>query len=677
MKTYLIAALTGVLACAPVWAETRNETPPEDNGHAHDHSHMLAQAEAMRQALRLDTIVVTAPVMLDPYRLFIDPRQPQVGMPAHDGGAYLKTIPGFSLSRKGGTSGDPALRGLGGSRLNILLDDAQILGGCGGRMDPPTAYVYPEAYERIEVIKGPQSVRYGASSAGVVRFERERSRFHETTTEGYAGFTAGSFGRRDFTAEVTSGGPTGFARLIATTSTQDDYRDGDGEQVHSAYQRWSNTLVLGWTPDSLTHVEFSHDRSDAQAAYDDRGMDGSRFARSGYSLRASRQDINGWLDELEGVLFHNEIDHVMDNYTLRAPPMMPMVSYPDRRTHGLRATATVTPAERWQMDLGVDWMENRHRGNRLMGSDAFTFRDVPREDTAEFLDYGVFLEGERMITPRSRFNMGLRADRSRATALDDDGFGGAEPGSREQSDQHSAFIRYSQDMATRPLTLFVGLGHAERAPDFWERRRVFDLDDESLTQLDLGLQYRGSAVTVNVALFYGLIRDHILIIEPGREDREARNVDASTQGGELDVVYRLSDHWKFNSSLVWLRSSNDSDDRALAQTPPGEITLGLAHENDHYFSGLHLRAVAKQDRIHPGYGTIYGLDSEETPGFAVLSAYAGRHLSDELRLSIGVDNLLDRAYAEHIQRGEAELGALEGRIPEPGRTVWLRLAASF
>ena len=77
-------------------------------------------------------------------------------MPAHDGADYLKTIPGFSVIRKGGTDGDPVFRGMAGSRLNILLDGEQILGGCGNRMDPPTAYVFPESYDKITVLKGPQ-----------------------------------------------------------------------------------------------------------------------------------------------------------------------------------------------------------------------------------------------------------------------------------------------------------------------------------------------------------------------------------------------------------------------------------------------------------------------------------------------------------------------------------------
>src|SRR5512135_3025876 len=103
----------------------------------------LAHAE---EPYRLADVVVTAPMMEEPLKVTTDPKQPRQPVPAHDGADYLKTIPGFTVIRKGGTDGDPVLRGMAGSRINILLDGETILGGCGMRMDPPTAYVFPASY---------------------------------------------------------------------------------------------------------------------------------------------------------------------------------------------------------------------------------------------------------------------------------------------------------------------------------------------------------------------------------------------------------------------------------------------------------------------------------------------------------------------------------------------------
>ena len=637
----------------------------------------MSAAELLSPGPALDTIVVTTSLMTDPYHIDTNPRQPRLPLPAHDGGSYLKSIPGFSLSRKGGTSGDPELRGLGGSRLNILVDGMTSLGGCGGRMDPPTAYVFPEAYDRIEVLKGPQSVRHGASAAGIVRFERAEPIYEERILAGFISATVGSNSRRDTTLEAQAGGPAGHARIIGTWSEQGDYKVGDGRRVHSQYQRWSGSGVFGWRPDERTLLEVSVERSDGEAAYDDRGMDGSRFDRTGVSLRALRHDLGDHIDEVELKLFHNYIDHVMDNFTLREPPMMPMVSYPDRRTRGFRLATELSPAEPWQLSVGIDGLDDHHRSNRIMGMNAFNFLDVPREDNIEFRQHGAFVEAERSLSDRNTVTLGARIDRSRAEVLDDGGFGSAPSGSIDRSDEISAFARYSHELEAQPVVLYTGLGRAERAADFWERRRDFSLASEVLTQLDVGARFNGERLNWTLALFYGQLDDYILVSAPGIAEREARNIDATTYGGEFDASFKLAENWRLLATAAWVRATNDTEDVPLAQTPPMDVTLGVDFDDGGWFSGALLRASARQDRIHVGHGTIYSLDSTPTPGFAVLSLYGGHHLSERVSVTAGVDNLFDRAYAEHIQRGLAELGAEATRVPEPGRSIWLRVNANF
>lgn len=664
MRIFILGGLVAAALCTSAAAE-----PPET-----EEQQAAPPAEA---ASLLDRVVVTAAPMRDPYTIVTDPRQPRLPLPAADGGAYLKSIPGFALSRKGGTGGDPALRGLGGSRLNILLDDARILGGCGMRMDPPTAYVFPEAYDRIEVIKGPQSVRYGATIAGIVNFDREPMRFTESTTTGFGSTTIGSWDRQDFVGDITVGDRAGYVRLIGNVSTQDDYDDGAGREVHSQYERWSTSAILGWTPDELTHVEFTVDRSDAEAAYDDRGMDGVVFDRSGYSLKLARGELASWLPSVEALLFYNYVDHVMDNYTLRAPAMQPMVSYPDRRTVGASVTVELSLPAMIEAVAGADWAENRHRANRLMGTAAFDYRDVPREDNAEFTDAGLFIELERPLGERNRLHAGFRTDHRESEALDDDGFGGAARGTRSTTSQQSAFLRLSHELATQPVTLYAGLGRAERAPDFWEMRRVFGLESETLTQLDVGAGLRTRRVVASLALFAGEIDDYILIVRPGLEDVEARNVDVTTWGAEADLTVKLGEHLSMTATGAWVRSDNDTDDEPLAQTPPLTGTLSIDHDAGRMFSGLLFRAAARQDRVHPGYGTIYSLDTDETPGFATWSVYGGWRAGETFTATAGIDNLLDRNYSEHIQRGSADLGASTRRVFEPGITLWLRLATQF
>ncbi|MFX6865423.1 TonB-dependent copper receptor, partial [Acinetobacter baumannii] len=80
-------------------------------------------------------------------------------------------------------------------------------GACPNRMDAPTSYISPESYDRISVIKGPQTVQYAnTGSAATVLFERQPE---QLTTEkpyrGQASVLLGSFGRIDHNVEAAIG----------------------------------------------------------------------------------------------------------------------------------------------------------------------------------------------------------------------------------------------------------------------------------------------------------------------------------------------------------------------------------------------------------------------------------------------------------------------------------------
>ena len=96
---------------------------------------------------QLDNLVVIVAPTTEPNKVYLNPKQAFQPMPATDGAGLLKSIPNMSVIRKGGMSGDPLFRGLGGSRLGIYSNDSQFFGGCPGRMDPSSAYYFPETYD--------------------------------------------------------------------------------------------------------------------------------------------------------------------------------------------------------------------------------------------------------------------------------------------------------------------------------------------------------------------------------------------------------------------------------------------------------------------------------------------------------------------------------------------------
>lgn len=630
--------------------------------------------------LMMDEVVVTAAPTDAPLTVVTDPKAPRQPIPPADGAGYLKQIPGFSIVRKGGSGGDPLLRGQGGSRLNVLLDGMPLLGGCGGRMDPPTAYVFPESYDRITVLKGPQTVLYGpGNSAGTVLFERDTKRFATLEVRGTATAILGSNGRNDQMLDAAAGMPEGYVRAIGTRSEANDYEDGDGNDVHSEYFRRSLTGAVGWTPDDTTTLEVAFDLSEGEAAYADRMMDGVAFDREGIKLKLAKQAISDVVAGVKLEAYYTYIDHVMDNFSLRPNTGMRAANNPDRETIGGRGLIELAVAPTTLLTLGVDYKQDEHTTRKLNNAEIMAgvrLRDKPRDTDMEFQNVGVFAQVEHALSPTSRILAGLRGDYldvdHKMRALDD------------SERLFSGFGRYEHDLDLgigAPVTAFAGFGHVERGADWWERNRVFDLDSEKTNQFDIGLVASGKRFRAGISLFYADYDDYILI--QSAPTNTARNIDAHSLGGEIDLAYALTDSLSIYTALSYVRADNDTDDRPLGQTPPLEWRANLQYDDGTYLGGVVLRAAAEQNRVAVGQGNIAGTDIGTTDGFFTLAVNAGWRPWENVLLMAGIDNLLDASYSEHLnKRTDASMTALGyggagERIQEPGRTAWVRGSVSF
>ncbi len=662
---------------------------------------------ALAQTAVLDDVVVTAERMDEPLKIVTDPKAPRQPIPAHDGADYLKTVPGFNVIRKGGTDGDPVLRGMAGSRLNILLDGEHILGGCGNRMDPPTAYVFPESFDRVTILKGPQTVLFGpGNSAGTVLFERDIRRFQQADWKFNGSLTLGSFGRNDQVIDARAGTPDFYAQINGTRSDSDDYKDGDGNRVHSRYTRWSTGAVLGWTPNDNTRLELSAIKSDGEAAYADRTMDGTKFSRENVGLKFETRKVSSLIEKIEAQVYYNYVDHVMDNYTLRTKPAgtMYMVSNPDRETTGARFAIGLRPLEMLQITIGTDYQRNVHTLRSASGNSAPSVDGLARTEDANFRNAGLFGEATWHLSEASRLIGGLRGDSwraqdQRATLRLGSGMGAVTvtnptAGKTRTDTLTSGFARYEHDLAPGS-TLYAGLGHSERFPDYWESisaskeslntTSAFDTKPEKNNQVDIGWVRNSGPLSLSLSGFYSDIDDYILVQSgvsktgPNRTVSIVRNVDAHTWGGELGAAYQLTANWKVDGSIAYVRGENETDGTPLAQLPPLEGRLGLTWNSGAWTVGSLLRLVAGQNRYDVNKGNIVGQDLGPTGGFGIFSMNASYKPTKAIRVSAGVDNLFDKTYAEHISRGGAAVAGYDQtfRVNEPGRTLWLKAQLSF
>ena len=639
----------------------------------------------------LAPIVVTAQQGNDAHGLIVhaDPKQPTQPIPAVDGAAYLQSIVGFNQIKNGGANGDVTFRGMFGSRIKILTDGTENLGACPSRMDNPASYVSPESYDKITVVKGPQTVQYAhTGSAATVIFEREPEQLTSAKPyRGQASVMLGSYGRLDQNVEAAVGDETKYARLNANRSIADSYQDGAGNTVPSDWEKWNADLALGWTPNEDTWVELKGGKSDGEAVYAGRPMDGSKFARESLGLHVEKKNIGDVIKKVEAQVDYSYNDHVMDNFSLRkfnpADGMsMPMASNVARRTLNARVAMT----QDWgklQLISGIDSQKNEH--TKRSGSLMSPYQNKARVGDMDFESYGAFGELSYAFNDQHKLVTGARVDQAKIDNLATD--------TERKETLPSGFIRIESELAEHVKT-YAGLGYVERVPDYWELfstkyhqsagTTFADLENEKTAQFDAGYQYEQGAFKSWASVYAGLIQDYILVAytptgSMGRLEAKSRNIDATIAGAEAGVAYQLTDQIQADISAMYAWGENTTDHTALPQIAPLEGRFNLRYVQEKYNLGLLWRVVAAQDRTSYREGNIIGYDLEDSKGFGTLSLNGTYNIQKDLDLSVGIDNVLNKNYAEHLNKlGSSGFGyAATEQFNNIGRNYWARISMKF
>lgn len=151
--------------------------------------------------------------------------------------------------------------------------------------------------------------------------------------------------------------------------------------------------------------------------------------------------------------------------------------------------------------------------------------------------------------------------------------------------------------------------------------------------------------------------------------------DASLRG-EADLSYRVSNHWTTYGTLAYVRGKNETRNTPLAQITPLEGRIGFTYTGDMFSGGVLLRSVASQHRTDTSYGNIAGQDIGPSGGFSVFSVNGSARLKKGISLSVGIDNLFDRTYAEYLSRSGAMVSGFSQttRVDEPGRFLWAKVS---
>lgn len=633
----------------------------------------------------------------------------ETSSPAADAGDWLRQQPGIDANRMGGHGLDPVIRGLGQNRLNVLLDGAYVFGGCPNRMDPPSAYAPLYSYDRVVISKGVTTLRHGpGGSGGLVLFERDRPEFLPSKPR-MRGEVGGSYASNGDAlkgwAQVITGGEQGYLRAFGEYSEADNYEDGAGREIWSGYESTQGGLILGWTPNQQTWLEVTYEETrERDVKFAGAGMDSPESDNRTLGLRG--EYLWSPLLTLSGSLHYSQVEHVMDNFSLRPDATMKMrvPTTSDTLTGRLMAEYQLGPN---QFTGGLNLIQNEREATLTNAGNgmqvAFMWPEVTQRSV------GAFAEVEHLIGSDKRAFAGVRVDHvdssaDKTSAQPDPGWSKSPAelyadtygitGSTDQQEWLTgAFVRFEQDIGDWQRA-FISASRSQRVGDASElyMARIAnmgnaqwvgnpELKPETSHQLDLGMQGKSQRLDYSAVVFSNWVSDYIYrdkeSLDPGTRDYY-RNIRAALYGIELEATLRYTDHWETRGQLNAMRGDNRSDGGALAQISPynGQVSQHWIHEN--WEALVRVRFAAEQDRLNAT------ASEQATSGYAVLDLQADWSPRQDLKLAVGVDNLLDKDYANFINHNAAGSdplntgdNELNGTLTEPGRSIWVSARYQF
>lgn len=675
------------------------------------------------QASDIETIHVRAYPPTPVAQTVMDPRDPSL-RPASDGGDLLRLFPGVTGGRMGGHGIEPVIRGQKQTQINVINDGATVQGACSNRMDPPTSIADVDTADRITVLRGYQSVLYGAGGpGGTVVIEHLPPRFEagrNAKGDASAGFESnGDVFSASSDAAARSGGF--FVRGSGRVRDADNYRNGAGDEIRSAFTQYGGRVSVGYSADpadpersDFVQATFDYDRTD-DALFAGAGMDSLYSESVGMRIAGQKSLDSGALQGVRANAYWSDVDHAMDNFTHRTLTSGFRRAITESRSYGARVFLDFA----WDgkaLTLGGDFeavdRDGTRFGHNTNPANVTLVQAIVWPDVS-LRQYGLFGEGEARIGEGLRLTAGLRYTRvdfdfgraSEAPTLPSMGmlrspnmlynafYGYMAADAKENN--VSGLVRLEADLSENAM-LYIAASRAVRTADATERAIASEmgamswignprLDPERHHGVDLGAVLKGGKWTADAAIYYVDVADYILrdsargqpgILVNAPMADVYRNIDASLAGAELALEWKPTAEITFKADATYTYGKNRETGGPLPQIPPLQGSLNASYAKGIWEAGGRLAYAFKQTRADTDPMTGSGGDVRETPGYAVLDLYASAEVTKGVSLRGGVSNVFDKTYANHLNR-ENSVDNVLIQVDEPGRSFYAKLVAAF
>lgn len=608
----------------------------------------------------------------------------------------LARVEGVNLIRRGPIGMEPVLRGFSAGQINIVIDGMRIFGACTDKMDPATIYTEPVNLKSIDIKYGGDGTGMGATIGGTLNLKLadalidSNARFTGSLASGY--YSAATAVQN---AVVMNYSEKKWAiRFSGVYRKGGDYTDGRNKKVDFSQYGKLNTSVSGkyqFSKNNTIKADFLLDDGwniGFPALPMDVGYAKARIA----SVTYERNNSSEFLQELEAKIYANSVRHAMDD-TKRPAIAMHMDMPGQSHTLGAFLQFRLQRMGIHAIRVKSDYYYNSvHADMTMYPKDAAPMFMLTWPKNHQMVT-GLFLEDEMYLSDNSRLGLKLRIEAANAKVNDEMGqdqfsvlgYDVHGPVNRILKNANISYARFLSSM----FTVYFSTGFNERSPTTSERYGFYLfnqmdnhdyvgnplLKNEQAWNTELNLLYATKDLSWKLSAFSSRVSHYIMgrtrpdlrVMTTGASGvRSYENIPlARLFGAESSFNYQLLNrHLTFNNTWKWLRGK-DNENTPLPLISPLKIMTSVRFRHRTLFFQAENEISSKQTEINVDFG------ESMSPGytlFHIRSGYGFSMKSYALEFSAGVENLLDKAYADHLDWG---------RILRPGRNIYGLLTLKF
>jgi iron complex outermembrane receptor protein len=595
-------------------------------------------------------------------------------------GATLQAEPGVAERSFGPGPSRPVIRGLDGDRV-LILEDGQRVGDLSSQSGDHGVTVNPASASRIEVVRGPATLLYGASAiGGLVNVISET--IPTQKVEGtHGGFTIdlGTAAKEVSPAADLSWGNGRWAMNVGGSGKRsDDVRAPSGTIENTQARGAFGNIGFSRTWEhAFLGASYGYDETKYGVPFVEGGQIQLTPRRHMIGVKAAASNLGGFLDgfrasyasrryrhsELEGdevgTRFRNDTDDIDFHLKHRA-------------------------AGRLSGTIGASFL-----GRRFSATGEEALSPPVTERSAAVFIY------EEITWPHVTVQFGGRVNHA---AFNPEG----DLPARDFTDGSGSLgLLLRPPIANEPLTFAFNLARAARNPAL-EELYFFgphlgnfafeignpDLESEKALGFDASIRWRARLWHGEITYFRNSIDDYIFRDPVSAEEFDQRfgheahagegdegdgdalpviefvGADSLLQGIEAQAHVELHNGFGIELGLDYVHGKLRGSNEPLPRIPPLRFRGGLVYRRNAFQSGVQLTAAAKQDRVF----------GEETPtdGYNLLKLFAAYSFGSRVvnTVTARLDNATDELYQNH-------LSLIKDFVPEMGRNFKLVYSLKF